>query len=281
MQTSRRADPNIEIEKVAAGLQFVDGMAWSRAGYLVVADVRQNRLIRLDPPTRATILRENDGGASGLAYDLQGRLYVCESGTRRISRIDKLGDPKVTIEIIAADYQGKKFNAPNDIVVRRDYHAFFTDPAFGSAVDKRELDFYGIFHLTPKGEVDVVAKWQTRPNGIALSLDGRLLYVSDSDRHVVVAFDVGRNGETSNQRDVITKISGVPGGIKTDVDGRLYIAARGIAVYSPAGKLEKTLLDNENISNCAFGEADFEYLFASVRGEIFKAHFGVKGAFQY
>jgi len=275
LQTS--PGPNIELEKVAGGFQFVDGMAWSHAGYLVIADVRQNRLFRVTFPGRPALLKDKDGGVSGLAYDLQGRLYLCESAARRVTRMDRQG----VVEELVANFQGKKFNAPNDIVVRRDYHVFFTDPAFGGAADNRELDFYGIYHVSPKGDIDVVAKWQTRPNGIALSLDGKLLYVADSDRHAVVAFDVGRNGETSNQRDLITKISGVPGGIKTDVEGRIYVAARGISVYSAAGKLDRTILDNANVSNCAFGEADSEFLFLSARGTIFRAHFGVKGAFQY
>jgi gluconolactonase len=268
---------NIEIEKVAGGLQFVDGLTWARAGYLVAADVRRNTLYRVDQTPRPKPLKENDGGVSGLAYDLQGRLYLCESVARRVSRMNSQG----VVEVFAGDFQGKKFNAPNDIVVRRDYHVFFTDPAFGSAADRRELDYYGIYHVSPKGDVDVVARWQTRPNGIALSLDGKLLYVTDSDRHAVVTFDVGKNGETGNQKDVITKISGVPGGIRTDVEGRLYVAAKGVSVYSAVGKLEKTLLEIENISNCAFGEADFEHLFMSARGNIFRAHLGVKGALQY
>jgi gluconolactonase len=273
--------PNIEIEKVAGGFQFVDGLIWSRGGYLLAADVRQNELYRIDQKARPQPFKDHNGGVSGLAYDLQGRLYLCESVARRVSRMGKVGDTAAPAEEFAAGFQGKKFNSPNDIVVRRDGQVFFTDPAFGSAADHRELDFNGIFHVNPKGEIDVVAKWQTRPNGIALSADGKLLYVSDSDRHAVVAFDVGRNGETSNPRDVITKIAGVPGGIKTDVQGRLYVAARGISIYSAAGKLERTLLEVENLSNCAFGEADFDYLFMSARGNIFRANIGVKGALQY
>ncbi len=269
--------PIIELDQVAGGLHFVDGLAWSRSGFLVAAAVRENRLLRVEGAGPTKILRDNSGGASGIAYDLQGRLYVCESVTRRLARMDKQGD----VEDIAAGYQGKKFNSPNDVVVRRDYHVYFTDPAFGSAADRRELDFNGIFHATPKGEVDVVAKWQTRPNGIAFSPDGKLLYVSDSDRHAVVAFDVERDGQAGNQRDVVKNISGVPGGIKTDVEGRLYIAAKGVAVYSAAGKLERTLMEEAVTSNCAFGEGDLSHLFISRRGSIFRANVGVKGAFQY
>jgi len=242
-----------------------------------VADVRQRRILRLDSDPHPKVLRDNDGGASGLAYDLQGRLYICESETRRVTRLDPTGK----LETLAEGWQGRKFNAPNDIVVRKDGHAYFTDPAFGSANDHRELDFYGIWHITPKGDMDAVAKWQTRPNGIAVSADGKMLFVTDSDRHAVVAFDFDRTGSAGNQRDVIKNVAGVPGGIRTDVDGRLYVAARGVAVYSPDGKLQRTLLEGENASNCAFGEGDLESLFIAARGSIYRVKLGVKGALQY
>jgi gluconolactonase len=269
--------PTYEAEKIAASLQFVDGMAWSRAGFLAVADVRQRKLFRIDSSPGPKLLKDDDGGASGLAYDVQGRLYICESAARRVSRMDAKGK----VEALAEDFEGKKFNAPNDIVVRRDGHVFFTDPAFGSANDHRELDFYGIFHITQKGDLEAAAKWQTRPNGITLSPDGKILYVADSDRHVVVSFDVDRNGLASNPRDLIKNIKGVPGGIKTDADGRLYVAARGVSVYSAQGKLERTLMETTITSNCAFGEGEAESLFISVRDSVYRVKVGVKGALQY
>ena len=266
-----------ESEKIAANLQFVDGLAWSRSGFLAAADVRQSKIFRFDSDGRPKVLRDTDGGTSGLAYDLQGRLYMCESESRRITRFDAKGK----LETLAEAWQGKKFNAPNDIIVRRDGHVYFTDPAFGSASDHRELDFHGVWHMTPKGDLDAIAKWQTRPNGIALSADGKVLFVTDSDRHAVVAFDLDRAGEAGNQRDVIKGVDGVPGGIRTDVDGRLYVAAKGVGVYSPQGKLQRTLLESENASNCAFGEGDLESLFISARGNIYRVKLGAKGALQY
>jgi gluconolactonase len=268
---------NYESEKIAGTLQFADGLTWSRSGYLLVADVRQRKILRFDSAPPPKIVRDSDGGACGLAYDLQGRLYICESETRRVTRMDAKGK----METLAENFQGKKFNAPNDIVVRRDGHVFFTDPAFGSATDHRELDFYGVWHITPKGDVEVAAKWQTRPNGIALSPDGKMLFVSDSDRHTVVAFDVDRNGQTANQRDLIRNVAGVPGGIRTDVDGRLYVAAKGVAVYGPDGKLQRTVLEDQLASNCAFGEGDLESLFIASRAGLFRVKLGVKGALQY
>jgi sugar lactone lactonase YvrE len=255
----------------------VDGLAWSRSGFLAVADVRQRKIFRIDSNPHPQVLRDNDGGASGLAYDLQGRLYICESETRRVTRLDLKGK----VETLAEDYQGKKFNAPNDIVVRKDGHVYFTDPAFGSANDRRELDFYGIWHISPKGDLDALAKWQTRPNGIAVSADGKALFVCDSDRHAVAAFDLDRAGAAGNQRDLIRNVAGVPGGIRTDVDGRFYVAAKGVGVYSPEGKLQRTLLESENASNCAFGEGDLESLFISARDSIYRVKLGVKGALQY
>jgi gluconolactonase len=268
---------NYESEKVAANLQFVDGLAWSRAGFLAAADVRQRKVLRFDADPHPKVLRDSDGGTSGLAYDSQGRLYMCESEGRRVTRLDLKGK----LETLAQNYQGRKFNAPNDIVVRKDGHIYFTDPAFGNANDHRDLDFYGVWHITPKGDLDVLAKWQTRPNGIAISGDGKALFVTDSDRHAVVAFDLDRAGEATNQSDVIKNVTGVPGGIRTDVEGRFYVAAKGVAVYSAQGKLQRTLLEGENISNCTFGEDDLESLFISARGNIFRVKLGTKGALQY
>lgn len=271
-------EPNsYESEKVVSNLGFADGLAWSRAGYLAVADVRQRKIFKVGNDPHPPVLKDNDGGASGLALDLQGRLYICESEARRVTRLDAKGQT----EVLADNYQGRKFNAPNDIVVRRDGHVYFTDPAFGSANDRRELDFYGVWHISPKGDLEVLSKWQTRPNGITLSLDGKVLFVSDSDRHAVVAFDLDRAGEAGRQRDAINNIAGVPGGLRTDAEGRLYVAAKGVAVYSPQGRLQRTLLDGERATNCAFGEGSLESLFIASRDSIYKIKVGVKGALQY
>ena len=235
----------------------------------------ENLQTHFDP--HPEVLREKDGGASGLAYDLQGRLYICESEARQVTRLNQNGK----IEVLAQDYQGKKFNSPNDIMVRRDGNVYFTDPAFGSANDHRELDFHGVWRIATKTGIELVAKWQTRPNGIALSADGKLLFVTDSDRHAVVAFDLDRNGQAANQRDIVKNIVGVPGGIRTDVEGHLYVAAKGVASIPPTGRLQQTYLDTEYTSNCAFGEGDLESLFVSSRGSIFRIKIGVKGALQY
>lgn len=268
---------SIQAERVASGLTYADGLAWAREGFLVFSDAGKKKIYRLDAGATPKPTEEDANGGEGLAYDAQGRLYICEPWTRRVVRMDRKGK----LETLADAFEGKKLNSPNDVTVRKDGNIYFTDPAFGSAIEARELDFNGIFHVSPKGEIDVLARWKTRPNGIAMSPDGKILYVGDADRHAVVAFDMDGRGGAANARDLITKIPGVPNGMRTDVTGRLYVGARGLQIYSPQGKLLHTLLGSEVVTNCAFGDNDFETLYASGRKAIFKIRLGVKGALQY
>jgi gluconolactonase len=266
-----------QAERAATNLQYADGMVWAREGFLVFADVVKRTVYRLDPGAAPKPTPTSDGGAQGLTYDSQARLYICELVKRRVIRMDRRGK----VETVADNFQGRKLNSPNDVVVRKDGQIYFTDPAFGSALDARELDFNGIFHMTPKGDLEAIAKWQTRPNGITLSADGRTLFVTDSDRHAVVGFDLAAHGGASNQRDVIKNIEGVPGGIRTDVNGRFYVGAKGLDVYSAEGKLEQQLLAGEIVTNCAFGDNDFETLYVAGRKTVYRIRLGVKGALQY
>jgi gluconolactonase len=268
---------HIQAERAATGLQYADGMVWAREGFLVFSDVGKKKIYRLDPGVPPKPTEEDNSGAQGLAYDTQGRLYICEPFTRRVVRLDR----KAKLEVLADSFEGKKFNAPNDVIVRKDGQVYFTDPAFASQIDSRELDFNGVYHVGLKGELEAVARWKTRPNGIALSPDGKVLYVSDSDRHAVVAFDLDNRGAAQHPHDVITKIEGVPNGMRTDVNGRLYIGARGLNIYSPDGKLIQRMLPSEVVTNCAFGDNDFETLYASGRKTIYRIRLGVKGALQY
>ncbi|HWB97262.1 MAG TPA: SMP-30/gluconolactonase/LRE family protein, partial [Bryobacteraceae bacterium] len=223
----------LSVEKVSAGYRFTEGPAWSREGFLLFSDVPSDRIMKFAPGTKTAAYRESSGGANGIAFDSQGRLYACEGKSRRVTRTDKRG----RVEVLAEAWEGKRLNAPNDIVVRKDGHVYFTDPAFGSQADTRELDFYGVFHITNKGQLRLVARMTGRPNGIALSPNGRILYVVNSDERNVRAYDLDHSGEASGERVVLSRIDGVPDGIKTDEKGNLYVAAREVMVYSPEGKL--------------------------------------------
>ena len=267
----------LHIEKVATGYIFADGPAWSREGYLVFSDVPGNKLFQFTPGEKTSVLRENSNGAMGNTFDAQGRMYTCESHARRVTRTDKKGK----IEVLAERWQGKRFNAPNDIVVRKDGQIYFTDPAFGNQQDARELDFYGVFHLSHRGELELVSKSQTRPNGIALSPNGKILYVGNSDERNIRAYDLERNGATSNERVLISNIPGIPDGIKVDETGSLYVAAAQIEVYTSEGKRTGSIRTFDTPSNCAFGDADFGSLYYTARTSLYRVRLKVKGSVQY
>jgi gluconolactonase len=267
----------VRVEKISGGYAFTEGPAWSRDGYLLFSDVPNNKIIRFEPGEGTTVFRENSDGANGNTFDARGRLYTCESRTRRVTRTGKDGK----IEVLAEKWQGKRLNAPNDIVVRKDGHVYFTDPAFGQQGDTRELDFFGVYHISPKGEMEVVARAAGRPNGIALSPDGKILYVANSDDRNLRAYDVDRNGKAANERVVVSRIDGVPDGIKVDERGNIYVTARGVAVYSPGGKLLTTIEFTETPANCAFGDPDFQTLYVTGRTSLYRVRLTVKGAVQY
>ena len=268
---------NLYLEKVAAGFRFTEGPAWSREGFLLFCDVPNNKILRFTPGKGTGTFREESNGANGNAFDAQGRLYTCESRTRRVTRTGRKGN----VEVLAEKWEGKRLNAPNDIVIRRDGHVYFTDPAFGSQAETRELDFYGVYHISPKGQMELVAKPGGRPNGITLSPDGGVLYVANSDQRNIRAYELDRNGMASGEQVIISDIDGPPDGIRVDEKGNIYVTARHLPVYSPQGKLLTTIAVPESPTNCAFGDRDFQTLYITTPTAVYRVRLSVKGAVQY
>lgn len=266
----------IQIEKVSGGHRFTEGPVWSKEGYLVFSDVPNNRMAKFVPGKGTEPVRNNTNGANGNAIDAQGRLYTCETRTRRVVRQKKDG----TFETIAEKFEGKRLNAPNDIVVRKDGNVYFTDPAFGAHADARELDFNGVYRITPKGELEVIAKSKTRVNGIALSGNGRTLYVTNSDERNIRAYDLDGQGRASNERVLVQDIPGPPDGLKLDEKGNLYVTARGIYIYDGKGKQVHHIELSERPSNVAFGDADWQTLFITAQTSVYRLRLDVKGAVQ-
>jgi gluconolactonase len=265
----------VTFELLAKGLTFTEGPAWSRDGYLIFSDTPSDTLYKWTPGHEAAVFRADAHGPAGNAFDPEGRLYTCETRARRVTRTDKKG----AVEVLAERFEGKRLNAPNDIVVGRNGHAYFTDPAFGSQQDHRELDFYGVYHLPPHGALQLVARPAGRPNGVAFSPNGRVLYVVNSDERNVRAYDLDRTGEASNERVLVSAIPGVPGGIRTDEKGNLYVAAKGIAIYSAEGKLIHTLELKRQAANCGFGGEDGKTLFIAAGPEVLRARLEMRGAY--
>ena len=265
---------DIKLELLAKGFTYTDGPAWSKDGYLIFSDTPSDRLLKWTPGHDPEVFRKDAHGPAGNAFDAQGRLYTCETRTRRVTRTEKNG----AVEVLAERWEGKRLNAPNDIVVSKSDHVYFTDPAFGSQQDHRELDFCGVYRIPPKGPMKLVAKTASRPNGVALSPNGRVLYVVNSDERNVRAYELDRSGDATGDRVVVSGIAGVPNGIRVDEKGNLYVTAKDILIYTPDGQLLHTIPAHEVPSNCGFGEADGKTLFLTMRGYVYRVRMPLKGA---
>jgi gluconolactonase len=264
------------VELIGKGFLFTQGPAWSKDGFMLFSDTAADKLWKWTPGGEAVSFREQANGPSGNAFDSQGRLYTCETHARRVTRTN-LKDGR--IEVLAGEFEGKKLNAPHDLAVSKSDHVYFTDPAFGEQADHRELDFYGVFHLPPKGALKLVAKTAGRPNGIAISPNGRVLYVTNSDDRNVRAYDLDRNGDASGERVLVAHTEGIPGGLRVNEKGDLYVVtAGGIAIYTADGKPIHTISMHDRPSNCAFDPQGI-WLYVTGQGSLYRIRLDGKGAF--
>ncbi len=270
--------PNVTVETVVKDAHYAEGPVWSADGFLLFSDTVTDQIKKWTPGKGEADYASRAGGAAGNAYDSDGRLYTCEFRDRRVTRTAKNGK----IEVLASRFEGKRLNAPSDIVVRRDGNVYFTDPAFGNQQDARELDFYGVYRIKTNGELEAIARWKTRPNGITVSPNGRLLYVADSDARLIRMYDLAGNGSASNERIFVDKIAGVPAGLRTDEKGNVFAAAKNLLIYSPKGELLREIQLAQTPSNLAFGGQDFSSLYVTARTAVYRVRAdGMKGAPQY
>lgn len=259
------------IQRVAAGFRYADGLAIESSGAVLVADPPEDRILRLVHGKPPAVFRSPSGGAAGLAFDSRHRLVICETEARRVSRLDEDG----RLTVLAERYEGKRLNGPNDLAIRSDGHIYFTDPAFGSAGQRRELSFHGVFHLSPNGGLEAVYRTESRPAGVALSPDQRTLYVTFADERLVRAFDAARGGGITNPRVLIPKTGGVPLGVRTDQDGNLLVAAgEFLEIYTRRGALIEKIRLPDRVANLAVHPATGD-IYAATRGTV---HLVARGA---
>ena len=265
------------VERFGGPFAFVEGPVWvTRGGYLLFSDIYNSRMMKMSMKERPEVYREFTHAGNGNSMDGQGRVYTCERDGHRVVRQEKDG----TETVIASQYEGKRLNSPNDVVVRRDGQVYFSDPASAAVLEPKELNFNGLYHVNPQGKITLIAK-MTRPNGVALTQDGRTLYVADSQDKKILAYDLDAQGNASHERTFIANMDGTPDGLRVAANGNLYIAARGIAVYSPTAKLLKIIEFPETPANCAFGDDDLKTLYVTARTSVYRIRVPDKGSSQY
>ncbi len=270
-------------EKVAGGFQFLEGPVWHRDGFLIFSDIPASKIYRYNGNGDVSVFREDSGNSNGLTFDPQGRLVACEHGNRRVSRT--LADGSIVT--LADSYQGKRLNRPNDVVVRSDGVVYFTDPNYGKNPGERmdasetEQPCNGVYRVLTDGTIERLADDFERPNGLAFSPDEAILYIDDSGRRHVRAFDVQPDGTIANSRivgDMDHPQPGSPDGMKIDSEGNLYVTgATGVWVFTPAGELLGVIVTPERPANCAWGDADCQSLYITARTSLYRVRTRVPG----
>ena len=269
------------LEQIAGGFGFTEGPVWC-GDYLLFSDIPQNRIIRwrrLSEGPEVTTFRTPSGNSNGLTLDRSRRLIACEHSTRRVTRTESDG----SITVLAERYQGKRLNSPNDVVVRSDGSIYFTDPPYGltNMNEWKELPFNGVYRLAPDGELVLLVDDFDRPNGLAFSPDESILYVNDTARRHIRAFDVKPDGGITNGRTLIEMEGaepGAPDGMKVDSQGNIYCTGPGgFWIIAPGGKSLGRIMPPELPANLAWGDADWKSLYLTARPSVYRLRLNIPG----
>ena len=282
-----------QVQKLFTGCQWAEGPAWFGAGrYVVWSDIPANRMMRYDETDGSvSVFRQPSGNSNGNTVDREGRLITCEHGGRRVSRTEHDG----TVITIADRFEGKRFNSPNDAVVKSDGSIWFTDPAYGIDSDyegnkaESEIGNCNVYRVDPDtGAISAVITDMVRPNGLAFSLDESQLYVADTGRthgaqnpaHIRV-FDV-KDKTVFGGRVFAEATVGLFDGFRLDSDGRIWTSAGdGIHCYDPDGTLIGKVLVPEGVANCVFGGEKRNVLYICGTTSLYAVRLMVNGAKTY
>ena len=280
----QRLDPRFDalvpkaavIEVLASGFEWAEGPVWVKAdGAVLFSDIPRNRVNRWKQGEGLSTYLEpagftgpgaygNERGSNGLTLDGQGNLVSCEHGDRRVSRLTTGGGKRT----VADNYKGKRFNSPNDVAVHSTGAIYFTDPPYGLPKgfddERRELDFCGVYRVTPDGTVTLLCDTMTRPNGICFSPDEKRLYVAQSDPQAPIwkVFNVQADGTLDAGKTFFdgTKLfkerkKGLPDGLKVDTAGNVFATGPGgVLVIAADGTHLGTILTGQATANCGFGD---------------------------
>lgn len=261
-----------QIQQLKDGFLFTEGPLWDPTQKVVFfSDILANRIhkMTLNDPVTVEIFRNPSDFSNGLALDAKGRLLAAERTTRRVTVTQADG----TVTPLAETFEGKKFHGPNDLTVDAKGAVYFTDPPYALAESAREMDFNGVFRISPSGD-QILAVWKgdkdTRPNGIILSPDEQRLYFADAANAVIWVAKRKADGtlETPTQHATTGK---TPDGMTIDVRENLYVATeKGIEVFSKDGKPWGTIKVPQQPANCTFIGENRTTLLIAARGALFQ-----------
>jgi len=277
----------VEPERLATGFIFTEGPLWHPDGYWYFVDIRQNKLFRMRPGGAPELVRTTLGG-NGTTFDMQGRLILCEGDGRCVTRMAADG----TVERLVDNYKGGRFNRPNDVICHSNGCLYFTDPDKRRPYREREIpglegenglwDGACVYRLAPDGSLSVLALCEY-PNGLALSLNERTMYVANtrSSKYIhTIALDAAGH---MTGRSIFADMNegteaGIPDGLKVDSTGRVYCTGPGgIWVFAPDGKRVGIIRWPEQAVNFAFGGPDLRTLLCCAHTSVYSLRVKVPG----
>jgi gluconolactonase len=275
-------DRKAKVGTVATGFGFTEGPMWDAAGFLYVSDETINKIFRVYPNGKKEEVIAL-GDPDGNTFDRQHRLIDCASVLRAIIAVTPDGKYKV----LADHFEGKKLNSPNDVIVGPDGALYFSDPTLDLvAGEKQEIPFQGVYRLDDKGNVRLLTKDLTQPNGLAFSPDGKHFYIDDSEQRNIRVYDVASDGSLSNGRifgeEPGGKKDGVPDGIKVDKSGNLFVTGpKGIWVWDANGNHLGTIAMPEQPANLTWGDKDYRTLYITATTSVYRLELKTQGYVPY
>jgi gluconolactonase len=275
-----------EIRELATGYGGDIGPAegplwWAEGSYLLFNDIHTARRMKYTPGQGASVAMEKTNEANGITRDLQGRLVSAEHLTRRVTRYEADG----SLTVIANSFQGKRLLRPNDVIVKSDGSIYFTDPGGNAAPEEWDVTISGVYRVSADlGSMSLIIDDMVRPNGLAFSPDESILYVADSRRRHVRAYDMLPNGTIAKDTsrvfvDLGGPEPGVPDGIKVDTAGNLYSGGGGglYIIDSKGRKLGRIVHGQPATTNVAFGGDDWKTLYFTTRSTLFSVTVKIAG----
>jgi len=272
------------VEELATGSDFTEGAVWNHVeGHLIFSDMPGNVMRKWTPADGVQVFRQPSNMANGNTYDVQGRLITCEHATSRVTRTEHDGSTTV----LAAHYEGKELNSPNDVIVKSDGSIYFSDPSFGrmeyyGVLREPELDFRGVYRLDPEsGALRLLVDDFDQPNGLTFSLDERRLFINDTMQGHIRVFDVDADGWLSNGRvwaELTGDRDGLADGMKIDTEGNLYTAGPGgVQVFAPDATCLGVIYVPQGVANFTWGDADLRSLFINAGTALYRTRVNVPG----